>query len=83
MPAGTRVNYGDDTIGILETEGFAREMGRYEETGEVDVFVAIDDGVALRGTVPIASLQPVDSSVAPTAPAPAATPATATPAPAQ
>lgn len=72
LPVDTRIKYGDETIGILATEGYAREMGRYEETGEVDVFVAIDDGVALRGTVPIASLQAIDPNAAATPAAPTA-----------
>ena len=58
VPSGTRVRFSDRTMGILEVEGWAREMNRYEDTGEADVFIATDDDVALRGMVPIDALLP-------------------------
>jgi hypothetical protein len=43
---------------MLSKDGFAREMNRYEDDGEVDVFVAADDAVAVRGIVQIDALAP-------------------------
>jgi hypothetical protein len=48
VPAGTRLRFDDSVIAIFEQDGWAREMNRYD-TGEVDVFVAIDNTVAIRG----------------------------------
>jgi hypothetical protein len=48
VPAGTRLRFDDSVIAVFETDGWAREMNRYD-TGEVDVFVAIDNTVAIRG----------------------------------
>ena len=60
LPAGTRVRFDDETIGILDEDGYGREMNRYESTGEVDMFVAANDEVALRGMVRIDDLQPIE-----------------------
>lgn len=58
VAAGTRVSYSGQTIAELTTDGWAREMTRYE-SGEIDAFVAIDNGVAIRGMIPAASVTPV------------------------
>jgi hypothetical protein len=58
VPAGTRVRFEDTTVAMLSKDGFAREMNRYEDDGEVDVFVAADDAVAVRGIVQIDALAP-------------------------
>ncbi|MEM1415769.1 MAG: hypothetical protein AAGH15_12755 [Myxococcota bacterium] len=55
IASGTRVRFGDGTIAILEDAGFAREWDRFPDTNEVDVFVAVDDVVAVRGLVPVTS----------------------------
>ncbi len=60
VPARTRVKFNDRTVGILAEDGYAREMNRYADSDEVDVFIAVDDDVALRGMVPTAALQPVE-----------------------
>jgi hypothetical protein len=59
VPAGTRIRFDGQTVAILDQDGFAREMARHEETQEVDVFVAIDEDVAVRGLVPADAIQPV------------------------
>jgi hypothetical protein len=53
---GTRVVFGDTVIGVLEQPGYARVVKAYEPEGYADVFVAADDGVALRGLVRAADL---------------------------
>lgn len=82
LAEGARIRYGDSTIAIVESTVFAREMGRFEESEEADVFVAGDDGVALRGTIAVSDLVAIDTPAAAPAAAPAApaTPATTTPA---
>ncbi len=72
--AGTWVRYAEEKVARLETDGWAREMGRTGEgnSATIDVFVAVDDAVAIRGMVPQESLFEVAG-----APAPAAAPATA------
>lgn len=53
IAAGTRVSHGQGrTIAILQEAGFAREWERFDDTNEVDVFLAVDDQVAVRGLVP-------------------------------
>ncbi len=67
---GTRVRYlvpdqenGERiTIALVEGPAYAREMGRVENDTLVDVFIAADNRVALRGTVPADALLPVESS---------------------
>ncbi len=56
LPAGTRVRFNGVTIAALDRDGFAREMVRHEATHEVDVFVAVDDQVAVRGMVTVDAL---------------------------
>ncbi len=45
---------------ILKKEGFARELKRYDDAGEVDVFLAVDDDVAVRGLVRTEDLAPFE-----------------------
>jgi len=56
---GTRIRFEGVTVAVLDRAGFAREMHRYDETGEADVFVAVDDELAVRGIVQIGDLQPL------------------------
>ncbi len=73
VAANTPVSFGQQVIGRLRTEGWARKLGMQGD--QVDVFVAVDDDVALRGLVPESALTPVEESGAPpaaAAPAPAA-----------
>jgi hypothetical protein len=67
LPSGTRVRFNGRTMAILAEDGFAREMNRYADTGEADVFVAVDEDIAIRGMVPIRALEEYDG------PAPAPT----------
>jgi len=50
VEAGTRVGFHGRTIARLRGEGWARELGR-QDNGLVDVFVAVNDDVAIRGLV--------------------------------
>jgi hypothetical protein len=59
LPKGTKIKFTDTTIAQLAEEGWAREMNRFEDTGEADVFVAVDNRAAVRGLVDISALQPV------------------------
>ncbi len=45
---------------ILKREGFARELQRFDDTNEVDVFVAVDDRVAVRGLIAERNLLPFE-----------------------
>ena len=76
IAAGARIRYGDATIALVESTVFAREMGRFEESAEADVFVAGDDGVALRGTIALSALVAIDAAAAVP---PATTPTTTAP----
>lgn len=58
VAAGTRVTFDGVTIASVDRPGWATEIRRYAETGEVDVFVAVDDAVAVRGMVPADALTP-------------------------
>jgi len=68
--AGTWVRYAEAKIARLEADGWAREMGRTGEGNDalIDVFVAVDDSVAVRGMVPQESLFEVEGA-GPTQPA--------------
>lgn len=68
VAAGTRVTFGGQTIARLRDQGWAREIGR--EGDQVDVFVAVNDDVALRGLVPASALTLVESGPAAAPPAP-------------
>ena len=59
IASGTRVSHGQGrTIAILQADGFGREWERFDDTNEVDVFLAVDDQVAIRGLVPAAAVSP-------------------------
>ncbi len=45
---------------ILKREGFARELQRFDDANEVDVFVAVDDDAAVRGLVHATDLRPFE-----------------------
>lgn len=77
---GARVRFDGQTFAILHQAGFAREMQRYENTQESDVFVAVNDQIAVRGLVRISDLTPATAATAPAA-APAAEPTPETAAP--
>jgi hypothetical protein len=70
VPSGTRLRFDDDVIAVFEAEGYAREMNRYD-TGEVDVFVAVDDTVAIRGMVRADDLVAIEGQAPPEEPSPA------------
>ena len=67
-----RVRFDGVTIGRLADRGWAREMRRTPD-GEVDVFVAVDDDVAVRGMVSVRDLEPVEAGAVPQTPDSAAT----------
>jgi len=75
--AGTWVRYADEKVARLEADGWAREMGRTGEgdSATIDAFVAVDDGVAIRGMVPQEALFEVAGQAAPAQPAQPAAPA--------
>ena len=60
VDSGTRIRFYGEEVARLRAEGWARELGRDGE--EVDAFVAVDNGVAVRGIVPSGSVTavPVD-----------------------
>lgn len=79
VPAGTRVRFNGATIAIFEEPGYVREMNRYDQFGEADVFAAANDEVAVRGMVRISDLQPADGAAPSSAPAAPEQPAAAPP----
>lgn len=70
--ARARVRFDGVTVGRLGDRGWAREMRR-TPGGEVDVFVAVDDDVAVRGMVHERDLEPVEPGAMPQAPEAGAT----------
>lgn len=58
VPAGTEVIFEGRVIARLNQAGWAREMRRYAAYEQSDVFVAVDDSVAVRGLVRVSALQP-------------------------
>jgi hypothetical protein len=56
LAAGTRVSFEGQTLAILDAPGYARVVERHPETGEIDVFVAVDNALAVRGMIPLSSL---------------------------
>jgi hypothetical protein len=70
LPAGTRVRFNGVTIAALDAAGFAREMARHDTTQEIDVFVAVDDEVAVRGMISADDLPGAAAAQPPTIPAP-------------
>jgi len=61
---GAKVVFGQQVIGVLRAAGWARVMTSYP-SGWADVFVAADDGVALRGLVRSVDLLPVTETSTP------------------
>jgi hypothetical protein len=55
---GTQVTFQRETVAVVRHEALAREMARHDPTGEVDVFVAANEDVAVRGMVPADALIP-------------------------
>jgi hypothetical protein len=51
----TRVLFNEQVVAVFKAEGWARVLAEYPE-GQVDVFAAADDGVAVRGLVPASAL---------------------------
>jgi hypothetical protein len=89
---GTRISFNEQVVAVFKSEGWARVLAEYPE-GQVDVFAAVDDGVAVRGLVPKSALRDVSephsdvfdepsSRLAPMEPEPVASPAPAAAAPA-
>lgn len=56
VPARTRVRFDRKIIAVTRDPGFAREIRRFP-SGEVDVFVAVDDQVAVRGMIRVGDLE--------------------------
>ena len=79
--SGTWVRFAGQRVARLEADGWAREMGRSEDGVDVDVFVAVDDSLAIRGWVPADALvqPPGAAPPQPAAAQPAAPPANPTP----
>ena len=57
---GARVRFLDRTIARLRGQGWARELDRIDDQN-LDVYVAVDEGAALRGIVRERDLTPVSS----------------------
>jgi hypothetical protein len=55
--AGAKISFGTQVIGVLKQQGWARVLRVYD-AGMVDAFVAVDDGLALRGLVRSVDLLP-------------------------
>lgn len=58
VPAGTEVVFEGRVIARLNQPGWARELRRYAAYEQSDVFIAVDDSVAVRGLVRVSALQP-------------------------
>jgi len=58
VPAGTEVIFEGRVIARLNQPGWARELRRYAAYEQSDVFIAVDDSVAIRGLVRVSALQP-------------------------
>lgn len=67
VAAGTHVMFYGEDVATLRRDGWARELSP-RQGDQADVYVAIDEGVAIRGVVPVSSLTPVEQG-APGAPA--------------
>ncbi len=65
VAAGTRVTFYGEEVARLRTDGWARELSA-RQAGMVDVFVAVDDAVAIRGLVPASSVRPAEPRAQPT-----------------
>jgi hypothetical protein len=62
--ARARVRFDGQVIARLADRGWARELSR-KEGGLIDVFLAVDDDVALRGLVRARDLEPVEPGALP------------------
>lgn len=51
VPRGTWVRFYGEQVARLGAEGWAREMSRTAGSPDLDVYVAVDNGVAVRGVV--------------------------------
>lgn len=78
---GTRLRFRGRTVAIFGQEGFAREMRRYPN-GEVDVFAAVNDQIAVRGMVREQALTAMEEPAASATTAPSPGPSANPPAPA-
>ena len=58
VPAGTEVIFDGRVIARLNQPGWARELRRFAAYQQSDVFIAVDDAVAVRGLVSVNALQP-------------------------
>jgi hypothetical protein len=56
VQSGTWIRFYGEQVARLRAEGWAREMSRTSGSTDVDVYVAVDDGVAVRGVVPTGTL---------------------------
>lgn len=66
VAAGTHVMFYGEDVATIRRDAWARELSP-RQGEEADVYVAVDDGVAIRGVVPVASLTPVAAADAPQA----------------
>jgi hypothetical protein len=80
VAAGTHVMFYGEDVATVRREAWARELSP-RQGDEADVYIAVDDGVAIRGVVPVSSLTPVTAGgpAAPAAAQSAAAPAQPTP----
>jgi hypothetical protein len=56
VTAGTWVRFYDQNVARPRADAWAREMSHPSSGEDVDVFVAVDNAVAVRGMVPQAAL---------------------------
>lgn len=56
VASGTRIRFDDTTIAMLDVDGTAQVLERYADSSEADIFIAVDDGVAIRGLVPLTAI---------------------------
>ncbi len=56
VESGTWIRFYGEQVARLRAVGWAREMSRTSGSADVDVYVAVDDGVAVRGVVPQSAL---------------------------
>ena len=58
VAAGTHVMFSGEDVATLRREAWARELSP-RQGEEADVYIAVDDGVAIRGVVPVSALTAV------------------------
>lgn len=56
--AGTHVSFYGEDVATLRRAAYARELSP-RQGEEADVYIAVDDGVAIRGVVPVSALTPI------------------------